>query len=288
VQITTGPQKIFVYQIFYDEKSRAGLDPGFIPLDNTANERPDWFEFWVIRNYLKTQTLQPNSWYGFLSPKFEIKTRLTSQVVMDALKRFGDNSDVALFSPGWDQLAYFLNPFEQGDLYHPGMMEMSQDFFDRIGMKTDLRSLVTHSSTSVFCNYMVAKPKFWSRWLSIADRFFDFVEGEAPDIFRQSTNYGVTKAQYGDARWPMKTFIQERIASMLLAREDFAVLSLDQSVSMPIFAALFNDDPQTRRMLQICDFLKKEFCLTKDEDYLKMYWKVRRKITFHATSNLAL
>jgi len=276
----TGPKKVFVYQIFYDEKTRASLDPGFIPLDNTANERPDWFEFWVIRNYLKTQTLKPNSWYGFLSPKFEAKTGLKSQVVLDALHRFSDNSEVALFSPGWDQLAYFSNPFEQGDLFHPGLMDLCQDFFDLIDMKVDLRSLVTHSSTSVFCNYMVAKPTFWSRWLSIADRFFDFVEAEAPDTFRQSTDYGTTRG-----KWPMKTFIQERIASIILARGDFSVLSLDLSQSAPIFTSLFNDDPPTRRMLQICDFLKKEFCQTKDEDYLKMYWKVRRKIAFHASPN---
>jgi hypothetical protein len=275
----TGPKKVFVYQIFYDEKSRASLDPGFIPLDNTANERPDWFEFWVIRNYLKTRTLQPNCWYGFLSPRFTTKTGITSEVVLDAVNRFGDNSDVALFSPGWDQIAYFLNPFEQGDLFHPGLMDLCQDFFDRIDMRIDLRSLVTHSSTSVFCNYIVAKPRFWLRWLSIADRFFDFVEAEAPDIFRQSTDYGTTRGE-----WPMKTFIQERIAPLLLAREDFKVLSLDQSQSAPIFNALFDNDLQTRRMLQICDFLKKEYCLSKDEDYLKMYWKVRRKIPFHATS----
>jgi hypothetical protein len=31
-----------IYQIFYSEQTRRGLDPGFIPLDNVHNEvRPD-------------------------------------------------------------------------------------------------------------------------------------------------------------------------------------------------------------------------------------------------------
>jgi hypothetical protein len=30
------PQQAFIHQIFYDERTRAQLDPGFLPLDNTA------------------------------------------------------------------------------------------------------------------------------------------------------------------------------------------------------------------------------------------------------------
>jgi hypothetical protein len=45
---------INVFQIFYDDRSRRSLDGGFIPLDNTRNERPDWFEFWVIRDSSET------------------------------------------------------------------------------------------------------------------------------------------------------------------------------------------------------------------------------------------
>jgi hypothetical protein len=198
--------------------------------------------------------------------------------LLDTLIRFGDNSEVALFSPDWGQIAYFLNPFEQGDLFHPGLMYLAQDFFDQSNVKTDLRSLVTHSSTSVFSNFIVAKPRFWQQWLVIADRFFDFVENEAPDRFRETTDYGSSEFQA-----PMKTFIQERIPSVLLAQGDFKVLSIDQSPFAPIFTMLFDDDAQTRRMLQVCDFLKKEYSLSKDDDYLKMYWTIRRKIPFHGT-----
>jgi hypothetical protein len=35
--------------------------------------------------------------------------------VLDTLKQFDAKADVALFSPEWDQLAYFQSPFEQGD-----------------------------------------------------------------------------------------------------------------------------------------------------------------------------
>ena len=60
-----------IYQIYYDASSMAGLDPGFIPLDNSHAQRPDWFEFYPILNYINQTELKDGVWYGFLSPKFK-------------------------------------------------------------------------------------------------------------------------------------------------------------------------------------------------------------------------
>src|SRR5471030_756581 len=97
-------QQLFIYQIYYDESSRRMLDTGFIPLDNTSNERPDWFEFWVIRRFLLNTPLQEGAWYGFFSPKFRIKTGLDSNQVLGFFEHFAAHTDVALFSPRWDQV----------------------------------------------------------------------------------------------------------------------------------------------------------------------------------------
>jgi len=40
-----------VFQIHYDAASRAALDPDFEPLDNSRSERPDWYEYWPIRQF---------------------------------------------------------------------------------------------------------------------------------------------------------------------------------------------------------------------------------------------
>lgn len=269
---------IFVYQIFYDQISKQSLDSGFIPLDNTSNERPDWFEFWVIRNFLKNHVLEKDAWYGFLSPKFREKTGFRSQVVLDMLEEFDAYADVALFSPAWDQLAYFLNPFEQGEVWHPGLLDLSQYFFNGIGFKVDLKSFVTHSTTSVFGNYIVAKPKFWREWLSLADKFFEFVEecdASQASKFVQTTSYGSKFNQT-----PMKTFIQERFASVILAQGGFKVAAPDQSQCAPIFTRLFKDDSRTRRMLQACDLLKEKYSRTLEDEYLQMYQKIRKDIVF--------
>ena len=260
-----GNARKFVYQIFYDDRSRGMLDPGFIPLDNTTNERPDWYEFWVMRNFLRANKLEEGAWYGFLSPKFEQKTGFKSEFVLSVLDRIDGHADVALFSPGSNVLAYFRNPFEQGEFRHPGLLNGSQKFLDEIGFGLNLETFVTHSRNSVFSNYLIAKPDYWMQWLEIADKFFKFVEEDPGSDLAKPT-------PHEDGHAPMKTFVQERFATVILAQGDFRIFAPDLSQH------LRHEDDVTRRSLIACDFLKERYSATKDGEYLQMYEKIRGRI----------
>ena len=50
-----------IYQILSYYTSRQELDPDFGVLDNSANERPDWFEYWPIRRFLLEEALDENA-----------------------------------------------------------------------------------------------------------------------------------------------------------------------------------------------------------------------------------
>lgn len=263
---------IYIYQIFYDEVTKQCLDPGFIPLDNIKNERPDWYEFWPILNYLNSSQLDSNAWYGFFSPRFGEKTGLTSKVIRDFIAN-NKNSDVVLISYAWDQLAYFKNPFEQGEYWHPGLIDLSQEFFNYINININLKQLVTSSYSSVFSNFIIAKPKFWSRWRLLANLFFQFVEKAIDSDINATTSYFIKEKQV-----PMKTFIQERFSSVILSDDEFNVALFDSSYSDPVFEYLFDNDYLTRKKLQACDFLKLQYNLSDDMDYLDMYHKVRQSI----------
>ena len=103
------PQQAFIRQIFYDERTRAQLDPGFVPLDNTANPRPDWSEYWPIRQFFVAHTFVRDAGYGFLSPKFGVKSGLTAADVHRFIAE--EEADVFLFSPWLDQSATVLKVF---------------------------------------------------------------------------------------------------------------------------------------------------------------------------------
>ena len=266
---------IFLHQIYYDEASKGNLLPGFMPLDNSENERPDWFEFWVMLNFLRHNTLQDNAWYGFVSPKFTQKTGLDVQAVVRKISSEGENADVLLCTVAWDQIAYFLNPWEQGEVVHPGIRDLSQQFFNHAGCAVDLKNLVTDSHTAVFSNFVVAKKNYWLQWQALAEKFFAFVEGDASkeNDFSEATHYYGKKTHY-----PMKTFVQERFPSVLLSRGGFRVLKSDPSDTRPVNSVLFKQTLETRRLLQACDLMKTKYIETSDPDYLAMYWKLRAQV----------
>lgn len=267
--------EIFLHQIYYDEATKRDLLPGFIPLDNTSNDRPDWFEFWVILNFLRNNTLQENAWYGFVSPKFTHKTGLDANAVVRKITSEGDNADVLLCTVAWDQVAYFLNPWEQGEVVHPGIRDLSQQFFDHAGYAVDLKNLVTDSHTSVFSNFVVAKKNYWLQWQALAEKFFAFVEGDGlkRNDFSETTHYFGKKTHY-----PMKTFVQERFVALLLSVGAYRVIKSDPSDTRLPNSVLFKPTLETRRLLQACDLMKGQYIKTGDAAFLEMYWKLRGQI----------
>jgi hypothetical protein len=272
------PLKTEIYQIYYDSASLKKVLPGFIPLDNTISSSPEWFEFSVILRFLKENDLSDDAWYGFLSPKFFEKTGFDSDFVFQVLENYGNTGNVALFSPGWDQIAYFLNPFEQGEFWHPGLLFSAQEFVDDCHLDIKLNELVADSRISIFSNYVIAKKEFWIKWLELGEKFLKYSESK-PSL-QHDTSYGASTSGYS-----MKVFLQERLAILILISDRYQVLCPDQSQTASIFTELFTDDPQTREQLRRCDEMKSYYLETRDRKYLDQYFYARKRV---ALSSLAL
>jgi hypothetical protein len=207
-------QAMHIHQILTPHILRQELDPGFAVLDNLSNERPDWFEYWPIRNYLLSHYLDDDAYYGFLSPKFELKTGLTAAVVRDFILHADPATDVVLLSPSIHNSAYYWNVFEHGEAEHPGLMDAAKALFARLALPDDLETFVSDSRNTVFSNYFIAKPRFWRAWLAVNEKLYAIAEtpGDAlGEVLRAPTSYrGAVGVQ-------MKVFIMERMASWLLA-----------------------------------------------------------------------
>jgi hypothetical protein len=208
---------VHAYQILNHYTSREQLDPGFAVLDNSANERPDWYEYWPIRNYLLNEPLEEAAFYGFLSPKFKLKTNLDAGAVRKFIAACPPATDVVLFSPSIHLSALYLNVFEHGDAEHPGLMLAAKEFFARIGQPARLSDLVTDSRNTVHANYFLATPRFWRAWLAITERLFSFAESpEDPlgQLLCAPTEYR------GRRQVQMKIFLMERVASWILCTDE--------------------------------------------------------------------
>jgi hypothetical protein len=208
--------EIFIYQILPHYAKREDLDPGFLVLDNTAQERLDWYEYWPIRRFLLKEPLQNECLYGFLSPRFYQKTGLGAAAVREFLSCDRNAADIVLFSHSPEKTAYYWNVFAYGEYCHPGLFRLATQFFERIGQPTDLKELVTHSRNEVYSNYMIAKPRFWNAWLNIIEQLIAIAESPTDPLgieLRKPTSYR------GQRDAHMKVFIMERIATWILARD---------------------------------------------------------------------
>jgi hypothetical protein len=205
---------IFIYQILNHYTRAEDLDPGFSVLDNSTNERPDWFEYWPIRKYLLNEPLDEEAFYGFLSPKFKLKTNLSAAAAREFVRLHSATIDVALLSQSIHLPAYHLNIFKFGDAVHPGLLRVATLFFERIGQPTDLEELVTTSRNEVYSNYMIAKPRFWRAWLNVIEQLFAIAESPGDSLGAELVRPTVYRDR-NDVQ--MKIFIMERIATWILA-----------------------------------------------------------------------
>lgn len=265
---------IRLYQIAYDAASlEAVQQSGFLLLDNLSNARPDWYEYWPIRNFLLHHTLDDNAFYGFFSPKFTAKTQLTHTDVCNFVR---DNCakgpvDVALFCPQPDMGANFLNVFEQAEVFDPGFIDAATVFLQSRGIDLPLGNVVMDSRQIVYSNYFVARPAFWREWFALTEAMFAVAEDPANPLHAKlnfNTNYAANANR--------KVFLQERLASLLLYVKPEFKVAVANPFGFGWSMAKFRETPEDT---YINDALKRAFRDTGYPQYMEAFRKMRDKLT---------
>lgn len=273
-----------IYQIYYSADSRAKLDPGFIPLDNLANERPDWREYWPIRRFLLARALEADTFYGFFSAKFGLKTGLDAARVHGLVDRHGTDADVVAFSPFFHHAALFLNVIEQAVTCH-GFPDTFRQCAALIAPQFTPEKSVMTSLDTIYSNFFVARREFWGEWLRQAERLFELAEdGSTPlgqalnaivPYVLSKTNVGNPQRQGAAAQTlqsvpgvPAKVFVIERLASLLLwSNPRWRVRSVNPESLSPASS--------TSPDLLVLDALKIAYTRSGAEPYLETFLKLR-------------
>lgn len=261
-----------IHQIYYSEQTRAELDPGFLPLDNSANERPDWREYWPMRRFLRDNRLDPERYYGFFSPRFGRKTTLTAAAVHEFLRQCNGSADVISFSPFFDQMAFALNIMELAIVDHDCRETFAQ-CAALVAPQFQINRSVMSSRDTVYCNFFVAKPRFWARWLGKCELLFDIAEdGLTPlgQALNRVVNYGAVAA-------PAKVFVIERVASLLLWAEKEWVFDSYDTALLPNASTRLLEVANAPDLL-ILDALKIAYAESGAERYLTLYSHFRDRL----------
>lgn len=263
-------RRVEIRQIFYSEETRQQLDPGFIALDN-CGQRPDWREYWPMRHYLQNHTLDENTLYGFFSPKFGSKTTLSSADVYEFLASVPREIDVIGFSPFFDQGAVFLNTFEQAAANHPNLWPVFERAVAFVAPGFDPHAAVMDSRHSVFCNYFLATPAFWRRWLAVNEVLFAVAEA-GTSALAQWLNAPISQASGPVAA---KVFVQERIVSLLLRGEPHWRVRHFDPLRLPMSGSIVSP---YRADLLVLDALKTAAIEHGGENYVQLFEQVRNTL----------
>lgn len=261
--ISANARDVIIFQIYYDELTKSKLDPSFIPLDNTENLRPDWCEYWPIRNVLLNQTFDEDAYIGFFSPRFFEKTGIEGNEVLE--KSRCANEEIVNFSPFLDQSAIYANPFVQGEIYHPGFIETTHRVLSLLKVNLELDSLICDQTTTIFSNYFVARYSFWKKWLFYAEKIFEVCEG--PNCELKTSLERVTT--YRNEDYAVKVFILERLVTIVM--EELAIKS---KVAIDVQKARFISSRSKDNLipLLICDALKGQYKRTGLPAYKDAYF----------------
>ena len=210
-----------IFQIYYKPELKQHLDPAFVPLDNTANPRPDLREWYNWNQEHEQRLTEGLDLWGYVSWKFKEKTNLTGQQVLDHIDA-NPGYDVYLFNPCILNEAVFINSWEQGDLHHPNISAIGNSFLAKLGYADyNVKEVLLDRTRAIFANYVVGNRKFWDMFMEFSNKLFTEAEKD-PEFKHQVFGAGLSNYAH-DKSLPNFTFLIERLIPTFLELNDFLV-----------------------------------------------------------------
>lgn len=211
------------YKLFYscfDQSHFGEVDPLMTPFDNTSNKHPELREYHIFDRIINEGAANDVDLWGMFGPRWNIKLRFGTNEIDNAIKN-NPGKDVYLFNHARICNALFVNVWEQGEIYHPGIKQVVT-----AALKTghyDTSSLnVLMTDATCYCSYFVATHKFWKEYMSFLKDVkihLDSLSGEYKQMYEGSANYSRDKSLN------MFPFIVERLFSTYLHTSNYNIYS---------------------------------------------------------------
>ena len=232
--------KIAINQIYYREDQLPHLDKDFIPYNNLENLKPHLCE-WYIWDKEYENSKQQHEYWGHISWKFGEKTGLTGKQFKDWIEA-NTGYDLYFVNPCIVNEAVFTNSWIQGDNCHPGISDIANSFYNRIGYKDmNVKSYILDHNRTMYANYLVGNDNFWSKFLEFTRKLFTEAEKDAG--FHQAV-FGAGLAGYARNRdLPMFPFLIERLVPLFIELEKIPTLSYKYTTDTALakYKPYFND-----------------------------------------------
>ncbi|MDA1120868.1 MAG: hypothetical protein O2887_10340 [Bacteroidetes bacterium] len=210
-----------IYQIYFDAESKKNLTEGFTPYYNeNLNE---FFENQVIVDLYKGQDI-----FGVLSHDIDVPfkengLKFTPENLNKVIESY---PDVEVFS--FQKRRQQNNIVTQAERYHKGIVKM----FEKVLEYCEFGALPADLPQIVLFNYLIARPRFWDRYINELLKPAMECLKEMPEAYADSGYARLTRAMSDekkkrfkdafDCEWyPYHPFICERLPSIFLRKHKF-------------------------------------------------------------------
>jgi predicted O-linked N-acetylglucosamine transferase (SPINDLY family) len=183
---------------------------------------PAWQHFHRVRDFFhvnaQSSSVDEDRLYGFFPDNFVSLTGMDTHQIVEKIDHLSLKTAVAGIVLPADAHAFFLNVFEQVEVFDPGFTEISEHFFAIAGLPVPLQSLVMDARQSVVTPFLLARPVFWRQWVALAEQLYALMQSseitstdDIAGLRRQLELMGGEAAQRSRA-----TLLLERLAAVLL------------------------------------------------------------------------
>lgn len=203
------------YQAYFLAEQSTSLDSGFIPLLTEGLSPPNLREFGLYRHLLHAGAHRECEYFGIFSHKFGLKSSLSADDVF-AFVDENPGYDVYLFNPYPQNAYYTYNIWSQGEVFHPGIVELADELFAAAGLpwRPSTTPRMGHD-VLLYSNFWVGSTMFCEQFLAMMDTLWEALESmplERKGRFFASTEYIVSDCCY-------LPFIVERFISTWLVSD---------------------------------------------------------------------
>ena len=159
---------ISIYQIYYKPEHIMYLEPETIHYNNPLTG----FEYDVMRHEYFSNRLftRRETLIGFISWKWRQKTNISTITFREMIAHY-EGFECYAFNPFPNAITSYYNVWIDGEKWHPGILNLTQDLFDKIGYNIDLSQRRHTLANATYCNYWVATRSVWDQYIQFIEPF---------------------------------------------------------------------------------------------------------------------
>ncbi|MBU3623834.1 hypothetical protein [Polynucleobacter sp. AP-Latsch-80-C2] len=210
-----------LYQSYLGEDERKLLSPIAIPWNVENNTDNSTREYELFKQIALANENSHEPW-GLVSRKFTNKSLISVEdFVRFADHQFNEGFDCVFINPMIGIEALHLNVWQQGvQCGHAGLERIIQFLEISLGLPI---TAPMDKNAFAFCNYFIAKPRFWTEYFSFVDKALSTLDQEVLKGSEVGAVYAGTGSYHRDQNITMKPFVIERLFSTFIQNHLFKV-----------------------------------------------------------------